>query len=595
MTMSRWCTLALLLVVLGAPNPGRAQPPTQYDPHVNPAGWSAAPYDHGYGKHKPAAYGPVGPLPAGPGRTIYEQLPDDTGWLYEDSPLERALKETFRHAYFRVDYLLWSIEDPGNNILGSSTRMLNARQLGPNDPSDPAYPSQIDPTIPLVAPFTSPLAQQYVYQPFTDPLTPFQVSNPITDNNTLISVVAPSMRDVNINQNNGLRLTFGLPTNRAGTFEGSIFSLQSSTSQIRRRQYGRFDNSYDSDGDFVFGNGDPNETFIGTGIGEFDRNGNGLVDDVVNDWEAIATPILIDMSLPIPGKVTNLSSVTGFPLVWPGINNPLGRGDNFRIVWAVRNPDPVDRLVNPWVNTYNASIKTSVWGTEANWISNAFGVDHGSPLSVKPMFGFRYAYFAEDLYQRGAYTFVTINPNNNQPVDNTINRRIDAGTINNLYGPQLGLRAELASKYVTLGVQPKVMLGLNTYRANLETENVLRPGSAIQGTPTSEAEFLGLGDVNQTLSDRTTTFGVLGDLEVYSRVRLTSCLHAFVGYNLMWAGQITRPGDNIVYNARTVTIDPDLDPNDTDTATRLDSDFKLDVKYSGALIQGLTVGAELRY
>jgi hypothetical protein len=140
-----------------------------------------------------------------------------------------------------------------------------------------------------------------------------------------------------------------------------------------------------------------------------------------------------------------------------------------------------------------------------------------------------------------------------------------------------------------------VMLGLNTYRANLETENVLRPGSAIQGTPTSEAEFLGLGDVNQTLSDRTTTFGVLGDLEVYSRVRLTSCLHAFVGYNLMWAGQITRPGDNIVYNARTVTIDPDLDPNDTDTATRLDSDFKLDVKYSGALIQGLTVGAELRY
>lgn len=624
--MSRWCTLtSLLLVVLGTPNPGRAQPPGPPPQGAVPAGWSSPAYGQATVKSKQhMSYGPAGPLPAGPGRTIYEQMPDDQGWLYEDTPLERALKETFRHAYFRVEYLLWDVSDPGSNILGAPTAILNASQLAPNDPSDLNYPSTIDPNLTL--------QQQYVYQPFRgDPLVPFQVSNPIDGNTSLIAVVAPSLQDVYVNENNGIRLTFGLPVNRAGAFEASIFALASSTSPIDRQPIPRFDNSYDSDGDFVFGNGDPNEAFTGTGIGEFDRNGNGLVDDVVNDFEAIATPILINGGVPQPSRTPPLDptdptmtqridpatgQVVPQPYLWPSITLPLGnlgptlgpagtpiaglliqdprsRGDNFRIVWAIRNPDPIDALINPFLNTYQASLKTSVWGTEANWVSHGF--DNGSPLSIRPMLGFRYAYFAEDLRQSGAYTFVTVNPINNQPIDNTIPRSIDATTINNLYGPQLGLRAELASKWVTVGVQPKVMLGLNTYRATLETDNILRPGSAVQATPTNAAEFLALGDIDQSLSDRTTTFGVVGDLEVYSRVRLTNCLNAFVGYNLMWAGQITRPGDNIVYNAKTVTIDPNLDPNDDNTATRLDSDFKLDVNYSGAIIQGLTLGAELRY
>jgi hypothetical protein len=611
--MVRWCTLALvLLVVLGLPKASRAQSGYPSGPGVVPAGHSA---QAGYVKQKPAAYGPVGPLPEGPGRTIYRELPDDTGWIYEDTPLERMLKDSFRHSYFRVEYLLWDISDPGKNVLGAPTAILNASQLSPNDPSDPDYPSTIDPTLSL--------QQQYVYQPFRgDVLTPFQVSNPIDGNTSLIAVVAPSTQDVLINENNGIRMTFGLPAFEAGTFEASIFALQSSRSDLARQPIPRFDNSYDSDGDFQFGQGDPNETFIGTGIGEFDRNGNGLVDDVVNDFEAFATPIYIDGAVPVPNRTPPTDPTTGLPFdpatgqpvtppfLWPSIRNPLGqtvgppgtildprgRGDNFRIVWAIRNPDPVDALINPFLNTYQAALKTSVWGTEANWISST-GLDNGGPFTVRPMIGFRYAYYAEDLRQSGAYTFVTTNPVNGQLVDNTINRKIDSTTINNLYGPQLGLRMEATSKWFTIGAQPKVMMGLNTYKANLATGNVLRPSadSLGQAAPTNEASFLALGDTDQDITENASTFGVVGDLELYSRVRLTNYLHAFVGYNFMWAGMITRPADNIYYNAKTVLIDPNLDPNDTNTATRLDSDFRLKVDYSGAIIQGLTLGAELRY
>ncbi|HUQ72024.1 MAG TPA: BBP7 family outer membrane beta-barrel protein, partial [Planctomycetaceae bacterium] len=377
-----------------------------------------------------------------------------------------------------------------------------------------------------------------------------------------------------------------------------------------------------------------NETFIGTGIGEFDRNGNGLTDDVVNDFEAFSTPILINGGVPLPNRTPPIDptdpnnppqridpatgQVVNTPYLWPSIRLPLGnlgptlgpngtpiaglliqdprsRGDNFRIVWAIRNPDPLDRQTNPFLNTYNANLKTSVWGTEANWISP--GYDDGSSFSFKPMVGFRYASFNESLRQSGAYTFVTTNPVNNQLIDNTIPRQIDSSTVNNLYGPQLGVRAEVASKWFTLGVQPKVMMGLNSYKANLDTANVLRPSQELlgQADPTTAAEFLALGDVDQSITETASTFGVVGDLEVYSRVRLNNHLSAFVGYNFMWAGMITRPADNVVYNANIVQIDPNLDPNDDNTAARLDSAFDLKVDYSGAIIQGLTLGAELRY
>lgn len=575
--MARWCTLTLLLLaLLGLPSSTFAQMYDPAAPGVEPAGWSQSGYAQAGQKAKVRSYGPVGPLPTGPGRTIYEQLPDDQGWLYEDTPLERMLKNTFRHAYFRTDYLLWSVSKPGNNLIGSDTAIIGFDDITrgglENDPATNtfAYPNgALDP---------------FVFQPFIDPTTPFQVSNPIDLNNSLIAVVQPTLNDVDVDNNNGIRLTFGLPVDNLGTFEASVFALQTSNSPIFRAQTQQYD-IYDSNGNDIFG-----EVFTPLTVGEFDRDGDGITDEVVDSFQAFAIPILIDGQVPQPGVANpnNTPGVTGAQL--PPITNPLspgtfnnpnsdpnfpggiqatpGRGDNFRIVWAIRDPN------NPggFLSTYSAFLKTSVWGSEANFIGETW--DPGSPLSFRPFAGFRYLYFAEDFRQSGLYTDVVVDPNTNAVTETNINRRIDATTINNLYGPQIGFRSELTSRWLTIGAQPKVMMGVNTYKANLQTENILRDT-----------------DVDQFLSQNESTFGVIGDLEAYTRLHLTEYISLHVGYNLMWAGMLTRPYDNIIYNANTVQI-----PNGDGTVTnRYDSDFKLDVKYSGALLQGFNVGGEIRY
>ena len=510
--MSRWCTLtSLLLLWATAPADVRAQvypgqpadgsqqaffaTPGQGFPAqpsgVMPAGWESQAYYGGEParqKHKHSrSYGPPGPIPSGPGRTIYEELPDDTGWLYEDSPMERFLKDTFRHAYVRVDYLNWSVSDPGNNILGAPSNLTI------DDPDSP---------------FPIPVSDVPIIQ-ITD-----QSGNPI-------NAVQPSMAAMHNDNNNGMRLSFGLPVSDLGTFEANVFALQSSTSKFLFPDI----RTADLDGDGIVDL---------SGLTPIDTNGDG-----VND--SFASENLVD-------AVVQGVTVDGI----------LSNGNNFIIV------NDVD---------YAAVLKTQVWGSEANFFLPANNPNDN--LTIVPFFGVRYFNFSEELRQSGLYTSQVIDPatglpqldTDGNPVTVTASRKIDSTTINNLYGPQMGFRGELRGKYLTIGATPKVMLGANTNRATLDTFQVLNPN-----------------DPSQSIYDKTTTFGILGDLEVYSRLRLGEHMSAYVGYNLMWAGLITRPGDNVQYNLRSATAGQPAQSN-----------FGLDVDYSGALIQGLNVGAQIEY
>jgi len=466
--MSRWFTLTLVAAIaLGAGAQAEAQSPyLPPDQGVMPAGWYQGASGYKHGSHVPAAYGPAGPLPTGPGRTIYEQMPDDQGWLYEDSPLERSLKNTFRHAYFRVDYLLWDIEDPGDNVLSAPTNL--AAVTNPTNPDD-------------------------VFFPLTDPSTGNQ-----------LNVVQPTLARVFINENNGIRGTFGLPVFDWGTFETSVFALATSTADIT--------------------------TPIVLGIGTADTNGDGVIDNLdspvsVNLVDATAQAVLIDGQLPA--------------------------GDNFLLVNDLG---------------YQASLKTSVWGAEGNFLSETFNPN--SSFLAMPFVGFRYFNFREDLRQSGQYSFSTFDPLTGLPVPPIASeRRIDSTTNNNLWGPQIGLRAELTSKWVSVGVQPKVMVGVNSYKAELMTQGILNP---------TEPE--------RVLYEKNNTFGILGDLEVYSKVRLGDHFSLRVGYNFLWSGLITRPADNIVYNIQSAT-----------GGLPATSAFVQDVKFSGAVLQGLSVGGLLEY
>ena len=399
-----------------------------------PAGPMMSPYA---GQYVPQYDGSTTPN-GGNNRTIYEELPDDRGWLFEDSPLSKSLENSFRHAFFRTEYLLWSLGDPGKVVLGAPLDT----GLDPRDP----------------------------------------VNVPVNDRTTGAPIglgVVPTLDTFQLSGVNGFRGTFGVPVG-PGAFEASAFVFQTNTIPLNLTD--------------VIGAVDPADPFS---LPTF-----------------VAQPVLVE----------------GFPSA-------------ASLVYDV---------------SYEASLKTSVWGTEANYVFAPPNAGAGDFITLSPVVGFRYFNYRENLNQTGVYEFTDDQINFRQ-----VTSKIDASTINNFYGPQIGLRTEMTISRLTIGAEPKVMLGLNSYKANLFTQNILSDTEPVLN-----------------IHDKETKFGPLADLKVYSRFALTQNLQVFASYNLLWAGMLTRPYDNIVYNTSVISGA---------------GAFQQNVQTTDALLQGLSVGAEFRY
>jgi hypothetical protein len=202
-------------------------------------------------------------------------------------------------------------------------------------------------------------------------------------------------------------------------------------------------------------------------------------------------------------------------------------------------------------------LTTSAWGTEGNYIFDT--PDPNSSFQFRPLFGVRYFNFQDRLNQSGQYNQAsTTDPT----INNVFSRQINTGANNDLYGGQLGVRAEAMHSIFLIGVEPKIMLGLNTWRSSLDTSHVFGPN-----------------DISQSLQMKGTTFSPLFDVKFYSNVAMSKYLSAYVAYNYIWAGQVNRSYNDIVYNQNSAG----------------QSDFKLLRQYSGATLQGLSLGLELRY
>ena len=421
---------SLFVLALLAPGVCWAQAGYGNGPANGPSGPMMPPYSGQYA----AVPSPNG----GNRRTIYEELPDDRGWLFDDSPLSKSLENSFRHAFFRTEYLLWSISDPGKVVLG-------APLLSGADPRDP-------------------------------------INVPVNDRTTGTPIglgVVPTLDSFQLKGLNGFRGTFGMPVG-PGTFEASAFVFQTSSTRM---------NLTDS-----IKAVDPADPFS---VATF-----------------VAQPVLLQGALSATSLVYD--------------------------------------------DSYQAVLKTSVWGTEANYVFAPPNAGAGDFITFSPLVGIRYFNFRESLNQTGVYEFNDgINPV--RPVTS----RIDASTVNNSYGPQIGLRTEMTISRLTVGAEPKMMLGLNSYKANLFTQNILSDTEPVLN-----------------IHDKETKFGPLADLKLYSRFALTQNLHVFASYNLLWAGMLTRPYNNIVYNTSAVTGA---------------GAFHQNIRTTDAVLQGLSVGAEFRY
>ena len=175
--------LTVLTALVCAPIQAQDQmgPPPAYG--VQPAGFHALQEPEGAGQYHgfPLNYqrSPVRGTPGTPPRTIYEELPDDLGFAYDDTRLGKILTQTFQHAWFRSEYLLWNASAPGHVLLGEQ-------------PANGIPHVQI-----LGEPVNQSLSQG--------------ISFGRTVNGVTGTSIAPGLDDISINNMNGFRGTFGLP------------------------------------------------------------------------------------------------------------------------------------------------------------------------------------------------------------------------------------------------------------------------------------------------------------------------------------------------------------------------------------------------
>lgn len=196
---------------------------------------------------------------------------------------------------------------------------------------------------------------------------------------------------------------------------------------------------------------------------------------------------------------------------------------------------------------------SQLWGAEANWVGD---YDREGLIWLNPTVGVRYFSLHEKMSQRGVFQDQVIQL---PPVVTTI----DSVTFNNLYGPQIGTRMEIVSKWINLGVDPKLMFLANTMAGSVTT-NHLRSNN--------DGVFYS--------SDTTTSLSFGVDIGVNAQVNLSHNFSIRVGYNFIWLNRVTRPEDNIYYNNNGDSAPPGI-------VERLEKhDF---------VVHGVSVGGELRF
>ena len=170
--------------------------------------------------------------------------------------------------------------------------------------------------------------------------------------------------------------------------------------------------------------------------------------------------------------------------------------------------------------SFTANYTSQLWGGEANYL---FG-DAVDTFQFLPLVGARYLNLTETLTQTGVFQdpFVATAP---------VSSQIGSHTINNLWGGQVGFRAQVVTKWLEFGVTPKLLLlGDSAY-------------SSVYA-----ARFRSNSDPTVFNDDLTTKFTFGADVGAFVTVNVAPNFSVRGGYNLLWINQVTRPNRDIVYN-----------------------------------------------
>ena len=202
---------------------------------------------------------------------------------------------------------------------------------------------------------------------------------------------------------------------------------------------------------------------------------------------------------------------------------------------------------------YTAVFQSQIWGAEANWFPD---YDAADPWQFKPLMGGRYINFSERLTQVGVFQDRTVAV---PPVDSIIGSQ----TTNNLWGAQCGFRAQVVTKYLEVGLTPKVLFLGDTAVANVFSTH-----------------FRSNNDPTVTTRSTTTNFLFGADVSTYATINLHPNLSIRGGYDLLALSHVARPTKSIIYNDNGPGAPPGIISK---------------VGFADALIYGFSVAAELRF
>lgn len=198
----------------------------------------------------------------------------------------------------------------------------------------------------------------------------------------------------------------------------------------------------------------------------------------------------------------------------------------------LENGLPSDTNMILFSESYNASLSTNLWGTEGNWAFPTLRT--GGAVEITPLLGFRYSRMSENLSISGADI-----PDPLGAPTVVLNHRLSATMGNHVFGPQIGMRAVLKSRWFTVGFEPKLAASVNRVNQDLSTQQIYS---------TTEAARL--------LQDHFTQFSPTLDLAFFAKVHFTENFSVRVGYDYILTGSVYRAYENINYLSPATAGDP---------------------------------------
>lgn len=291
-------------------------------------------------------------------------------------------------------------------------------------------------------------------------------------------------------------------------------------------------------------------------------------------------------NLTLPGIVPStdnmtLNDVNGIRGI---LSLPMG-DDEFQInAWSLAQAsDVVDRLqpTNVYTATtvftndqigsnstnydmYSATLTSELWGAGANYIWGqpmAMG-----PIAWKPLVGFRYLNFQEELNQFGR-AVVPDQGNIGEVPSHTV--RIHSRTSNNVYGPTAGVQIEFNRPWFSFLLSPRVTLGLNDYSMTVRSQGIVSDTDPVTFQTEEHVDFAAIFQVG-----------------AYFQLHINENITAFVGYDVLITANVSRAADNVFYNEDRVSV--------LGTGLTTQGDVRLHRTITDLVTHGLTIGVVFR-